>query len=40
MISNKEHKLESINEILKTSIIPQMDKLKLDRKRYTAFKEK
>jgi hypothetical protein len=31
-------KLDSINEILKTSIIPQMDKLKLDRKRYTAYK--
>jgi structural maintenance of chromosome 2 len=38
MIKNKEIKLESINEILKSSIIPQMDKLKLDRKKYTAFK--
>lgn len=40
MIKNKEIKLESINEILKTSIVPQMDKLKIDRKKYTAFKEK
>jgi chromosome segregation ATPase len=40
MIKNKEAKLESINEILKASIIPQMEKLKVDRKRYTAFKEK
>lgn len=40
MIDKKELKLNSINEILKTSIEPQMNKLNAERQRYTLFKTK
>lgn len=32
--------MKSIHEILNESIKPQMEKLKADRKRYTAYKDK
>lgn len=40
MIAKKDTKMESIHEILNQSIKPQMEKLKADRKRYTAYKDK
>lgn len=40
MIEKKEQKLKGINDILSTSIEPQMQKMDADRRRYTAYKDK